>query len=335
MNHFFEQFLAQSWPLNNWADVTTLLAISGGPDSMALLRAMVGLRSTTAAGSLVVIHFNHRLRGDESDDDEAFVSEEARRLGCRCIVSRADDGQQTSFSEDEARRTRYEFFRRSAKELGARYVVTAHTADDQSETILLRILRGTGLDGLSGIPFSRQLTHGVSLVRPLLDCTRTQVLQYLAEIDQSFRHDSSNAGSRFTRNRVRNELIPQLERDYNPRVKDSLLRLGRMAAESQSVVAEIVRNLRERCVKKIGPEEAILDCDSLMVTSSYLIQQLLIGIWRDCGWRLGDMTWEHWRQLAAFVSGNGDPALVAEFPGKIRATRSGSFLVLTAGASSS
>jgi tRNA(Ile)-lysidine synthase len=333
MNHVFEQQLGLRWPATNWADVTTLLAVSGGPDSMALLRAMVALRSQSA-GSLVVVHFNHGLRGKESDGDEALVRQEARRLDCKCIVDRTQHPPSESVSpklvsEDDARRIRYEFFCQTAKALGARYVVTAHTADDQAETILLRILRGTGLEGLSGIPFSRQLIPGVSLIRPLLVSGRTEILQYLESIGQAFRHDSTNDESRFTRNRLRNELIPQLERDYNPRVKDALLRLGRMAGESQFVIAEMVRDLKERCVRQTAARGAMLDCDALAATSGYLIQQLLMETWRDCGWGLGDMTWDHWRQLADLAAQNTKNAYVAEFPGKVRAKRDGDFLVLT------
>lgn len=333
MNHHFEQRLARSWPTTNWEDVTTLLAVSGGPDSIALLRAVAALRGQTATGSLVVIHYNHRLRGAESEDDEVLVRETAQQLNCRCIVDRAAPTSAEEVSEDEARRARYEFFSRAAKTQGARYVVTAHTADDQAETILLRILRGTGLDGLSGIPFSRQLAHGVSLIRPLLDCSRGEILRYLVSIGQPFRHDSTNADSRFTRNRVRNELIPQLEQDYNPRIKEALLRLGRMAAESQSVVEKAVKDLHERSVRHTGPAGAVLDCDALAATNSYLVQQLLIAIWRDCGWRLGAMTWDHWRQLAGFVISDADTVRAAEFPGKVRVQREGNLLVLTAPAS--
>jgi tRNA(Ile)-lysidine synthase len=169
-----EKPMIQAWPPDCWCDVTTLVAVSGGPDSVALLRAMVAVRRP-GAGRLIVAHFNHGLRGQQSDDEEHFVRELSARLGLACDVGRAapaaDSGGWTS--EESARRTRYAFLRDVAAQRGARYVATGHTADDQAETVLHRILRGTGIGGLSGIRRHRQLLHGVSLVRPLLAVRRS------------------------------------------------------------------------------------------------------------------------------------------------------------------
>jgi tRNA(Ile)-lysidine synthase len=206
--------IIQAWPPECWCDVTALVAVSGGADSVALLRAAMSVRRP-GTGRLIVAHCNHGLRGKESDDDERFVRDLSARLGLECEVGRAAlDGQTTaSVSEQTARAARYAFLCEAAARQGARYVATAHTADDQAETVLHRVIRGTGLAGLAGIQKHRELLHGVSLVRPLLQVRRSVLLEYLRDLGQDHRQDSSNHSPKFTRNRLRHDLIPRLQRD--------------------------------------------------------------------------------------------------------------------------
>ena len=168
MPHPLELKLAAAWPPSDWADVTVLVAVSGGGDSVALLRAMTALE-TGGQGRICVAHLNHQLRPD-ADEDERFVVELSRRLGVACEVERvavdrlaaqAGDGLEAA-----ARSARYRFLEQAAGRLGARFVATAHTADDQAETILHRIVRGTGVRGLAGMARVRPLGHA-TLIRPL------------------------------------------------------------------------------------------------------------------------------------------------------------------------
>ena len=226
MRHSLEAQLDAAWPPDRWQDVTALVAVSGGPDSTALLRALVALRPV-GAGRLIVAHFNHRLRGAESDGDEQFVVELARSLGITCRMGRAASGEGRGdlptmhdaeggrLSEERSRAARYEFLEQTAKEIGARYVVTAHTADDQAETVLHRILRGTGLAGLAGMAKAARLAPGIARYARSW-ASRAPVHDYLAAIGQSFRHDSSNTALDYTRNRLRNDLLPKLAAEYNP-----------------------------------------------------------------------------------------------------------------------
>jgi len=212
--------LAAAWPPADWQDVTVLVAVSGGADSVALARGLCQLRAP-GEGRLVLAHFNHRLRGAESDADEQFVEELARELGVKFITESAPppplplspSPPLASPSEASLRDLRYEFLRHAANESGARYVATAHTADDQVETILLNIVRGTGLAGLAGIPRVRAFTQAATIVRPLLDVTRAEVLDYLQWLGAAFREDATNSSLHYTRNRVRHELLPLLERE--------------------------------------------------------------------------------------------------------------------------
>ena len=168
--HPLETRLAEAWPPEDWQDVTVLVAVSGGADSVALLRAIVALK-TAGEGRLVAAHLNHQLRPAEAEADQALVVELCRRLGVACEVGRVrldlagPEGRDGL--EAAARRARYQFLEATAARLGARFVVTAHTADDQAETILHRILRGTGIGGLSGMARARPLGPA-TLIRPLL-----------------------------------------------------------------------------------------------------------------------------------------------------------------------
>lgn len=326
MLNSFEQQLISYWPAREWSEVTVLVAVSGGSDSMALLRSLGVTRGDTR-GRLVAAHFNHRLRGSESDQDEAFVLENCLKLGVTCVSAAASTSSGTP-SEDAARQSRYDFLCQAAKEQGARYVATAHTADDQVETILHRILRGTGIDGLAGIPKSREFVPGVSLIRPLLWATREQVLQYLNAIEQPYRHDSSNEATRFTRNRLRRELIPLLEREYNPRVRAALLRLGELAAETQCVLENLVDELYLSAVSTTRLDGATIRCDRVVDANPHLIRQLFIRIWQSQSWPLQEMTAEHWRRLEELCTTNPQGKLRMNFPSGVTAQRQDSMLQL-------
>src|SRR3569623_1408931 len=168
----FERRLAEDWAPSDWSDLTVLVAVSGGADSVALLRGMAALRRS-GPGRLIVAHFNHALRAAAAED-ERFVVELCRELGLVCEVGRSRVAERAAECGDgveaAARHARYEFLQATADRLGARYVATAHTADDQAETILHRILRGTGLAGLSGMSRSRPLGQAVPLLRPMPYC---------------------------------------------------------------------------------------------------------------------------------------------------------------------
>lgn len=206
-----------------------LAAVSGGPDSLALLHALHTGYSELGLAGLSAAHFHHGLRGTDADEDAAFVQSFCAERGIPCMVEQVDIGawaQRTHVSIQQAARTaRYAFLEQTAEALGANKIATAHTQDDQIETVLLNILRGTGLDGLRGIPSRRGL-----LIRPLLDVPRAQTVAYCATHGLHPRQDSSNNDpSHYTRNRVRLELLPLLEREYHPGVRGAILRLSQVA----------------------------------------------------------------------------------------------------------
>lgn len=190
-----------------------LAGVSGGPDSVALLDTLV-----KSDWRPHICHLNHQLRGAESDADAEFVRQLAVRYDLPCTI----ESCRVAGDEDSTRRARHEFFARVAERSGIKKLALAHTADDQVETFLLRLLRGAGVPGLVGIWPERQLGT-LRVIRPLLKVRRVEILGYLAAEKLAYREDASNADTRFTRNRIRHELLPLLEREYNPAIRDILL----------------------------------------------------------------------------------------------------------------
>ena len=200
-----------------------IIGVSGGPDSVALLDALgqLGYRPHVA-------HLNHKLRGAESDADAEFVRQLAGKHGLPMTIA----SQLVTPDEDACRQARLAFFERVAKATGVHTLALAHTADDQVETFLLRLLRGAGTTGLAGIWSDRQMA-GLRVIRPMLAVSRGEVLKYLSAYGLKYRVDASNADRRFLRNRIRHELLPLLERDYNPAIRDVLRRTAEiLRAES-------------------------------------------------------------------------------------------------------
>lgn len=321
----FEARVAEAWPPHLWSRVTVVLAVSGGADSVALLRATHAIRGS-GPGGLFVAHLNHRLRGRDSDSDQAFVEDLCRQFALPCeaeslpdnwLPDRGGDGLEAA-----ARTARYEFLRRTACRVGARYVLTAHTADDQAETILHRIVRGTGIAGLSGISQARTLGPA-TLVRPLLGLRRADVLAYLGDLGQSYREDPSNSDLRFTRNRVRHDLLPRLTEQFNPGVVEALLRLGRLAGEVQAVVDTAVEDFCKRAVRERKEQCVEVDAGLLRQVSPYLVRELMVTIWRRQGWPRQAMGYREWELLAEMIhaaAGQPDPEVSKRmFPGAVLA----------------
>lgn len=323
--------LAQSWPAHRWAEVTVLLAVSGGADSVALLRAMQAL-SPPGPGRLVVGHFNHQLRGQESEADQQFVVELCQKLQVECLVGVPPEGSGNDPREATTRALRYAFLEATAARLGARYVVTAHTADDQVETILHRIVRGTGVAGLAGMERTRPLGPA-TLIRPLLGFRRAELREYLEQLGQAYRSDASNAERRFTRNRLRHELLPMLAAEFNPAVDEALLRLGQLAGEAQAVLARLVRQLQAEAVETRPPHGIVLHASRLLGQERYLVRQLLLSVWQEQGWPLGAMGYAEWELLAEMLTTAQDATSPAPrkqlFPGAVLAEVVGDTLRLT------
>src|SRR5918998_1642231 len=215
-----------------------LTLVSGGPDSVALLRVLVGL-----GGEPAVLHVDHGLRGEESREDAGFVRELCEKLGVRCEVRsiRLEEGANL---QERARDERYRLAKEMADELGLRAIASGHTADDVAETVLMNLARGTGLRGLAGIPPVRG-----RVVRPLIRHRRREVLRYLEYLDQPYRTDPTNLTAKYVRNRVRLEILPVLEELY-PGATSNIAHGAALARED----LEVLEGLAAGAVHQRGSE---------------------------------------------------------------------------------
>jgi tRNA(Ile)-lysidine synthase len=224
------------------------VAVSGGADSVALLHVLARL-GWRRGWTLEVLHFDHRLRGADSDADRRFVEELAAGMGLACHVECADvrAAAQGANLEQTARQMRYKFFAEMRARRGLEVVATGHTASDQAETVLLRVLRGAGAESLAGI---RPVNDGW-VVRPLIEVTREEVRQWLRSEGLEWREDASNADICYDRNRIRHELLPLLRREWNPAVEEALARLAGAFARDEEWWAQqtevVWREAARRC----------------------------------------------------------------------------------------
>jgi tRNA(Ile)-lysidine synthase len=217
-----------------------LVGVSGGADSIALLHVLHWF-SRIQDYSLIVAHINHMARGKDSDADADFVESIAKKLELPFYLKKIDVGIErlqlkTSF-QDAARIIRYQFFEETLQEVGGCKIALGHSADDQVETILMNIVRGTGLKGLTGIPQVRGC-----IIRPFWGIHRKDLEIYLKENDISFRDDSSNSNKKYLRNRIRHELIPKLE-TFNPGIKKCLQQMSGIAREEDSLLSQMTRDI--------------------------------------------------------------------------------------------
>jgi tRNA(Ile)-lysidine synthase len=304
-----------------------LLAVSGGPDSVSLLRGLHCLRKQMKL-ALTAAHFNHKLRGEESDRDALWLKSLCTDLDVPLTVGsenvRTVAASQRKGIEEAAREIRYEFLCRTARELGCSHVAVAHTADDQVETILHHILRGTGLSGLQGMPRLRLLDDQIFLVRPLLDMRRRDIESFLMEMKQDFREDVTNRDETFTRNRIRRNLLPQLRKDYNAQVDEALLRLAQQSDDVQFALQVIISRLLEESVEDRSKTMCRINCGILAEHPKHLIRECFTVLWKQQNWPRQNMGFEEWNRLAELVVEEGTHT----FPGQVEARRRGNLLAL-------
>ncbi|MBE0479710.1 MAG: tRNA lysidine(34) synthetase TilS [Dehalococcoidia bacterium] len=232
-----------------------LVGVSGGPDSVCLLHVLAELREITGT-RLHVAHLNHMLRGEESVSDAEYVLRISRELGLPATIEKRDvtayRQEYRASLEEAARNVRYDFFSQVAQDLGAERVAVGHTLDDNVETILMNLLRGTGLAGLRGIRTTGRWKPGKSrliVIRPLLEITSAETDAYCRDLGLSPRSDSTNIWQDRFRNQVRSRLIPLLQ-EYNPDIKSALLRAARTAGDALDLVEAEASEAWDRTVKE-------------------------------------------------------------------------------------
>jgi tRNA(Ile)-lysidine synthase len=289
------------------AGTRLIVAVSGGQDSLALLYALHNLSSDFGI-ELHGAHLNHSLRGEISDADAAFVEQTLRSLDIPFSVEKTDvsafrESQKLSL-EEAARRLRYNFLARVSKRQSADFVALGHTSDDQAETVLLHLIRGSGLAGLQGMDYqSHAEFSGVSmkLLRPLLGVSRLETAEYCRSLALQPRPDESNLSVDFSRNRVRLEILPQME-FINPAVKESLVRLSHSVARDYSFLESQIDKVMDSAITVQNSVVEIdratfADLDSSL--KHHLIRRAVLLAKRD----LIDLTQYHIEEMVRLMSG--------------------------------
>lgn len=233
-----------------------VVAVSGGQDSLALLHSLHLLRARWGL-TLHVAHFNHSLRGAEADEDARLVAELAEQWSIPCTIGKGDvagAAKRTHCSVHEAaREQRHRFLETVSREIGAGKIALGHTLDDRIETVLMNLLRGAGVDGLAGIP-----PVSCQRVRPLIEVSREETEAYCRRHELSFRTDPSNQSLRYTRSRIRQELLPLLAAYYNSGVRSSLARLAILAADDSAFLDAEARARFDRATANIDHGRVVL-----------------------------------------------------------------------------
>jgi len=317
------------------------VAVSGGADSVALLLLLAELRKQLGI-VLSIVHFNHKLRGKDSDADEKFAARLAEKYGLSFHGGRADIAARAKSCkanlEDTARRARYEFFARLVGDGRVDKVAVAHTADDQAETVLAHIFRGTGLAGLGGI-------HPVAgpVVRPLLEVRRAELRAYLRGRKQRWREDATNRDVTRMRARIRKKLMPILEKQFQPAVVQHLTTLAELAREDEAFLAALVEERMRRCVvkgagsAKVSASE-LLHCpgkqdftaegtegaEKILVISGRMVRRIV----KEMKTRTGELGTEHVRAVLQLAA-HGENGKRLELPGGLRVRREQDSLIFS------
>ncbi len=294
-----------------------LIGLSGGADSVALFRGLLELQPEFEF-SVHVAHLNHQLRGDASDADAQWVDELCRSFAVPSTIGTASIGVTATGIEEVARKARHRFLDDAAHSSGADTVITAHTADDQLETVLHHLFRGTGLAGLRGIPLVRSTESGCRLIRPMLLVRRALIESYLSEIGQDFRTDATNTDTEFTRNWLRHNMLPQLRTQFGDRVDSSLLRLVEQAGEIEQTIEELAGRLLDQAILDTQTDSVRLNTRVMADQPVHLVRELFHLVWRRQQWPRQGMGYSEWNRLAELARKGGN----ADFPGGVRARHS-------------
>lgn len=298
-----------------------VVAVSGGPDSVALLHLLYSLMDELGI-SLHVAHLNHMFRGAEAEEDAFFVAGLAKSYRLSATIEAIDVPayrKATGLSaQTAAREVRYLFLQEVAQKNGAGKIALAHQADDQAETVLINFLRGAGTTGLKGILPVRDNFF----IRPLLMARRTEIENYCREKKLSFRHDSSNLKPVYLRNRVRMELLPLLESEYNPAIVALLLRLGDICREEDAYLEELARTAYRSVAQNDGNGTISLELARLREMPRAILRRVFRLAWRDLVGGEPDLSFTHTKALLDLLDNDAGPGTCASLPAGGRATRS-------------
>ncbi len=292
---------------------TVIVGVSGGPDSVALLHILLSLRHELGL-SLHVAHFNHGWR-KSALTDQRFVQRLAGQWGlpCSCATLPGRLAKAAASREERGRWERLRFFQRLARKINARAIMLGHTQDDLAETVLMHILRGTGLQGMRGMLPYREI-RGIRLIRPLLGCKKRDILAYLKRNGIRYRKDPTNQQSRFFRNRIRLELLPFLEKKYNPGIRGILANLADTVGADYDHLAGQARKIFRRLAKCFPKNSAVRFNRKAFMRQPDAIKRMLIRLAVErLQSNMNRLTLTHMRAVEGMLVGS-----IIHLPGHIR-----------------
>ncbi|MBD3380520.1 MAG: tRNA lysidine(34) synthetase TilS [Candidatus Omnitrophica bacterium] len=303
-----------------------LAAVSGGADSVCLLNALSVLRRKLDI-ELIAATVDHCLRGEQSENDADFVVRLCGEKGIRCLrgkVKVLSSGKDPLSIEERAREKRYAFLLESAARESCGVLATGHTLDDQVETVLMRIVYGSSLKGISGIAPVRY-ENEVRIVRPLLRVPKENILHYLEEEGESFVEDTTNDDRRYRRNKIRLELIPLLVKEYNPGFKRNLVNLSDTVREDMEY---IIRGREKALSSTVCGEANSVKLKDLLLQPVSLRKELFRELFARAGGNLKKLTYRHWMDFSSLVA-SSEKGKALDLPGSVKVERKASEVVFS------
>lgn len=300
-----------------------LVAVSGGADSVCLFKALLSLKRDFGI-EIVIANMDHCLRGEESEADSAFVKALAGKEGIDIFLRKVNvlsGGKKGISTEEKARKKRYDFFQKAAAIKGCNVIATGHTMDDQAETVLMRVMQGSSLAGVTGIPPVRE-EKVLKIVRPLIRTTRKDIEDFLKRGKIRYVKDSSNKDIKYLRNKIRLKILPNLEK-HNPRLKRSLANLADSLREDLIVLN---MNKKGKDLAK-GSSNKIKTAD-IMLQPKATRKDIFKELFKASGGNIKKLTYRHWMDMDRFLrSAQNKKSL--DLPGGVRVTKTSSEIVFS------
>lgn len=254
---------------------TILVAVSGGPDSMCLLDNLLKLKDVLEVKEIVVAHLNHMIRQEAKEETE-YVEEYCNKNNIRCFVKYEDiikeAKEQKIGTEEAGRKARYDFFEQIASKTNANKIAIAHNKNDNVETVFMHMLRGSGISGLTGIKPYREGKY----IRPLIKCSRDEIEEYCAKEKLDPKYDKTNNDNTYTRNRIRNELIPYIKKEFNPNIIETIDRLSELILDEENYMQEITVENYNLILENENKDEIVLNLKKFNLLKDIIKSRIIL-----------------------------------------------------------
>jgi tRNA(Ile)-lysidine synthase len=309
-----------------------LVGLSGGPDSVVLLYVLNMIKAEYGL-DIHIAHLDHKFRGEESKTDRLFCEALAEKLDLEIISEEIDvpeiAGMKKISPEEAARQERYGFFKRIAEAKHLDKIAVGHNKDDQAETVLMRILRGAGMSGMGGMIPVKEM-YGFIVIRPLIEVSRKDIEGFIRESGLEFRHDSSNDETVYTRNKVRRDLMPYLEKNFNANIKEVLVNMAENLREENSFLEKVAKRKFKSMAAVKKAEEIVLDIKKFKKQEEAVKKRILRCALREIKGDLRRFTYQHWKEMEDLID-NRPVNSIVDLPGDIKFIKSRKGLIVQRG----